>query len=188
MRASWALASHLRFGDFEVGLALIDSALADEVLRQQLLVALQVGARNAGLRLGLLNLCALQRVIELHQQLRAPHALAVAEGQLGDAAADLGAQHHALTRTQRAHGLGVILQTHRLDPPDLHCHRAAGRRGALPGNTVASRAVDGRRDARLRRHTVLPPPGQHAGADQRNHHDAGVKDLHESRCTKRHQL
>jgi hypothetical protein len=94
---------HLGLGHFQRRGALVDRTLADEVLGHQLAVALQVGAGDAGLRLGLLQLRLLQRVVELHQQLAAAHALAVAETQRRDAAADLGPQHHALHATQRAH-------------------------------------------------------------------------------------
>ena len=85
----------------------------------------------------LLQLRLLQGVVELHQQLAAAHALAVVEAEPRDAAADLGAQHHALARTQRAHGLGIVLQRQLLDLADLDRDRAAGsarptRRHAQP--------------------------------------------------------
>ena len=81
---------------------------------------------------GLLQLRLLQRVVQLHQQLAATHALAVAEAERGDAPADLGPQHHALARTQRAHGLRVVFQRHALDLADLDAGRPAGAR-ASPG-------------------------------------------------------
>jgi hypothetical protein len=75
---------------------LVDRALADEVLGDELLVALQLGPRDRRLGLGLLQLCLLQRVVQLHQQLAAPHTLAILEADARDAAADLGSQRHAL--------------------------------------------------------------------------------------------
>jgi hypothetical protein len=101
MRASCALDSATWASATSSAAALlVDRALADEVLRHQFAVALQVGARDAGLRFGLLQLGLLQRVVQLHQQLAALDALAVGEAQRRHAAADLGAQHHALARLQ----------------------------------------------------------------------------------------
>ena len=72
---------HLGHRHLERGGALVDHALADEVLRHQFAVALQVGAGNAGLRLGLAQLRHLQGVVELDQHLATPHALAVGEAE-----------------------------------------------------------------------------------------------------------
>ena len=112
--------------DLEVGGALVDGALADEVLRHQLLVALVIGLRDRQLGLGLLHLGQRQLVIELHQQLAAPHALAIVEVQLRHAAADLGAQHHALARAQAADRLRFVGELDDFDPCHFHGRRTRG--------------------------------------------------------------
>ena len=112
--------------------------------------------------LGLLQLRLLQRVVELHQQLAAPHALAVAEVEPRDAAADLGAQHHALARTQAAHGLRVVVRARIASTrPTSTGTGPLGAARRPPGGAVAGR-VAGRRwsRSRLRRRAVLPPPGR----------------------------
>jgi hypothetical protein len=130
---------HLGKRHLERSPVLVHRTLADEILRRQLAAALQVRARDRGRGLGLLDLRALQRVVELHQELALAHALAVAEGERLDPAARLGPQHHALARSQGAHGLGVVLQAHRLDLAELHRRRAARAAPARP--TLGSRAA-----------------------------------------------
>ncbi len=73
--ATWASATS------SAAAALVHRALADEVLRHQFAIALQVGAGDAGLGLGLFQLGLLQCVVQLHQQLAAAYALAIGESQ-----------------------------------------------------------------------------------------------------------
>jgi hypothetical protein len=83
-RLTWASAT------CSAAAVLVHRALADETLGLQLAAALQVGARDAGLGLGLLQLGLLQRVVQLHQQLAAAHAGTFGKAQPGDAAAVSG--------------------------------------------------------------------------------------------------
>ena len=80
--------------DLQVGRTFIQRALADKVLRHQFLVAFLVGLGNRQLRLALLDLRQRQLVVKLNQHLSLAHTLAIGEIKRGDAAADLGAQHH----------------------------------------------------------------------------------------------
>ena len=107
-------------GHLQVRSAFIERALADEVLRHQLLVALLVGQRNRQFRQALLNLGQGQLVIKLHQHLPFAHALTVGEIELGDAPTHLRAQHHAPARTQTAYRLGVVRELHNFHFGDLY--------------------------------------------------------------------
>ena len=159
----------LGLGDLEVGRALVDRTLADEVLRHQFLVALVVGLRDRQLGLGLLHLGQLQLVVELHQELAAPHPVAVAEVELRHPPADLGAQHHALARPQAAHGLGFIGELDHLDPGHLHRGRPGwtGRRPRRrPGLHLGRPGRPGR--------AVLVPPRRPGGGRDADHGDHGV--------------
>ncbi len=121
----------------------------------------------------LAQLRLLQRVVELHQQLPGAHPLAIGERQPLDAAADLGAQHHALVSAQRAHRLRVVFQRDRFDLADFDRHGAA-----TAGVARLARTRQGRRGRRRGRtgHTesdrpALPPPGrgrERSDADQGN--------------------
>jgi hypothetical protein len=116
------------------GRALVQPALADEALRHQLGVAPVVGLRDRQLGLRLLQLRLLQPVVQLHQQLAPGHLLAVAKADLHHPAADLGAHHGALARTQRAHGLDVVGHGLAAHGRRLHHHGRARRRApAAPG-------------------------------------------------------
>ena len=95
---------------FQIGRAFIDRTLADEVLLDQLLIALVVGQRNGKLGLALLHLRELKLVVKLHQQLSFFDAVTIAEVELCDASTDLGAHDHPLARAQAAHRLGVVGQ------------------------------------------------------------------------------
>ena len=112
-------------GDLQGCGALVQRALADEVLRHQLLVALVVGLGDRQLRTRLRHLGLLQLVFELHHQLALAHALAFVEENLFDAPSDFGAQHHALARAQTAHGLGLVHQAHAFHFGDFHRRRPA---------------------------------------------------------------
>ena len=116
---------HLCVGHLQRRDVLVDRTLADEALCQQLAAALQIGARDARLRLRLLQLRLLQVVVELHQQLPAPHAATIGKTQHGDAPADLGLEHHALARSHGAHGLHIVGQRDGHDLGDFDGHRRA---------------------------------------------------------------
>ena len=82
--------------DLQIGLAFIKRALGNKALGNQILVALMVGLGDGHLRLRLLNLCALQSVIELHQHLSFAHLAAVGKTQSDNAARDFRSQHDVL--------------------------------------------------------------------------------------------
>ncbi len=63
----------LRLRHLQVGGTFFQHALGHKILRHQLLVALVVGLHDGQLGLRLLHLGALQRVVQLHQQLAAAH-------------------------------------------------------------------------------------------------------------------
>ena len=159
----------LRARDLQGCSALVQRALADEVLRHQFLVALMVGLGNGQFCTRLSDLGLLQLVLQLHHQLTLAHALAVVEENLFDAPTHFRAQHHALARAQTAHGLGLVNQSHALDLSDLHDRRPAcsacrpspwrtsGRSTGCSRRTAWPRSSrGGRRTVSLG--LVLPPP------------------------------
>ena len=96
---------------------------------------------------------------------------------LRHAAADLGAQHHALARTQAAHGLRVVGERISLDPRHFDRGRPAPaplaprRPAACRGAALAAAAQ--RRCAGL----VLVPPGGAGGGGDADDGDDGVDGL-----------
>ena len=155
--------------DFERSPAFVNGALADEVLRHQLLVALVVGFGNRQLGLGLSDLGALQLVIELHHHLALAHTLAVVEENLFDPTAHFGAQHHALTRAQTAHGLGFVHQRDRLDLGHLDRRGPCGATGPALTSGWGTWACRGSRSSGLStaRLVLIPPGGTRCQGDTR---------------------
>jgi hypothetical protein len=154
---------------------------------------LQVGTRDGRLRLRLLQLCGLQPVVELHQQLALAHALAVGEAEGDDAPADLGAQHHRLPRAQRADGRDLVVDAHRRRATDLDDGRPAGTArptaGAGPrraGGPCSAGRPRGRGTGLPRRHraragpgtTVLEPPCCGTGQRDADHGHRNVQRFH----------
>ena len=115
----------LGIGHLEVGCALVHGAAADEVLLDQFAVAVEVALRNRQLGLGLLDLSGRQLVVELHQELPLAHAVAIAEVELSDAAANFGLDDHPLARAQTAHGLDIVHQPEHLHLGHFHGGLAA---------------------------------------------------------------
>ncbi len=146
---------HLGLRHLQVGGAFVQYPLGDKIFGHQFLVAPVVGLRNRQLRLGLAQLGPLQCVVQLHQYLAPFDACTINKTQPLDAPRHFGPQHHALARTQGAHGLCIVLQTHRQHLGYLH-----------PGNTgrgcLAGRGGAGLRAcAHFLRHpgARLQPPG-----------------------------
>ncbi len=155
-------------GHFEVGGAFFDRAAADEVLLDQLLVAVEIGARNRHLRLGLLDLGLGQLVVELDQQLPLDHALTIAKVDLGDAAADLGPDDHVLTRAQAAYRLGLIHQGGLLDLRHFHRRLAAPWSCGAASRRSPSRCTPGCSSWRC----PCGRPGRTLGAARRRRHSS----------------
>ena len=125
----------LRFGHLQVGRAFVDARCADEVLRQQLLVAPVVGAAiESSASACCIAPAAAGRPV-------APAAGRAARGRrrgidLRDPPAHFGPQHHALARPQAADGLRVVGEADRLD----RATSTAGGRAPLAGAAASGRA------------------------------------------------
>ena len=184
---------HLRVGHLLAGQVLVNHALADEALRQQLAAPLQVGAGDAGLRLGLLQLGLLQGVVELHQHLAALDTVAIAKPQACDTAAGLGAQHHALAGLERTDCEHFIRQRHAFGARHLYrcgpapagssarctCWPTGPARPPCPGGRSTATGAGGPASGAARSlgrgvSTVLPPPGPTAGQGDTDHGNEGV--------------
>ena len=168
---------HLRLGHLQRRDALVDRALADEVLRHQLPVALQVGAGDAGLRPAACCSCACCSVSSSCTS-NWPRCTRWPSVKSSCAMRPLtsGRSITPLPRAQRADRLGVVLERRRLDPGDLD----HGTGPPAPLRRPAAAAARGRPARRPRwprrlrgraAHRLLPPPGSAAGqrrdADQR---------------------
>ena len=143
----------------QIGSAFIQRALADEVLRYQLLVTLLVGLGNRQLSHALLHLRQRQLVVKLHQQLPFAHALTIIEIELRDAAADLRANDNAPARTQTTHSLRVIGELDELYPGHFNRRRFAGGCSACRRTGSALHRPQGRCGAVVRS-GLLKPPGR----------------------------
>ena len=150
---------------FQVGSTLIHRALADKTLGHQLLVALVVGLRDGQLGLALLNLRTGQLVVQLHQHLPTPHALAIVKVQLGDAPPHLGAEHDALARLEAPHGFGIVAQRHLSHGHGLHGHGAAGTRSGTTAHRCTRPARPGLGTLRWLGRFLQPPGSARCSRD-----------------------
>jgi hypothetical protein len=118
----------LRLGDpgfclVAQALLLVNHLSALEFPRRQLLVAIEIGAGDAGQSLETGQVAAFGRVVELYQRVAGIHFRAGREHDLGDHAADFGSDRHLTNGHERADGRQIFG-----DRADLRGH-SGDRRG-----------------------------------------------------------
>ena len=170
------------FLHFQSGLRVVERLAADELPREEVLIALMIGLRQAQAGLGLIEFGRLRRGIESDQQGALADGDAVAKIDRGDAAWRLrpqddrlvGAQRTDCRRLDREFGgedLGGF------DRARKAAGRAAGRRRRLASTTRRRRQERAARLAKARVREVAKP--DQAGSDDGQQHKAILPARHD---------